>query len=367
MQYLFSYFWAPPQHSILLIALACILGIGLQSCIPSFLLCLPIIFLCILLCTDHKQLIHCLLISFGAAFLYEYQIQSHEYVMQQLAQQSCLELKLIDKEPIAHSPLYKEWCTAEIYNFCGIFPWKIYIYSMAPSDYIPGDIVKIGNCKLPAKKKNDFTNYLCKEHVAGTLFLSKDHKIELINRPTQSITRWLWQKRNAMLEIFCKNSSQSTLELASCIFWGNRTIIKQNPDIKESFKKIGIVHYLARSGLHLIIFMFVWQVLLSLLCISHRKKLCILIVLCCGYYILTWSSVSFIRALAAFALGSIAMLSKQRTSILYLLCLIAIVLLLYNPIQLLFLDFQLTFGLTFTLIWHNYVESKALLGITKSS
>ena len=192
----------------------------------------------ILLVTQSTQAIsHVLSLSFllfFAAFLYEYQAQNHAHAMQQIANTNSLSIKIIDKESIQHNRRYKEWIIGEMQNAslsstlpC-MSPWKVYIYLPKESSWLPGDTLEITNDCMPPIKKNDFSWFLCKENVAATLFLSAKNKVQLIHRPTQSITRWLWQKRKNMLDIFEQHTSSTAFELASCIFWGNRTIIKKN-------------------------------------------------------------------------------------------------------------------------------------------
>jgi len=366
MYYFASCFWQPPNHPIIAATLACIIGIAVQSQLTLFILLIPIALLAILLVEQNTQTIpHALSLSFllfFAALLYEYQAQNHTHIMQQMAHANSLTVKIIDKESIKHNRRYKEWIIGEIQNAslspmlpC-MSPWRVYIYQTQESSYLPGDTLEITNDHTPAIKKNDFSWFLCKENVAATLFLTAKNKVQLTHRPTQSITRWLWQKRKNMLAIFEQHTSSTAFELASCIFWGNRTIIKQNPETKELFKKVGIVHYLARSGLHLIVFMFIWQILFKLFYFSYRKKKIVLLVIGLLYFILTWPSISFFRAFFLFAFFTVATLNQMRTNIFYLLCLVCILFLTYNPMQLFFLDFQLTFGLTCALIWHNHVE-----------
>ncbi len=366
MYYFTSRFWHPPHHPIITATIACIVGIALQSQFSLFVLLIPIALLAILHVEQKTQIIpHALPISFllfFAAFFYEYQAQNHAHIMQQITHTDSLTVKIIDKESIKHNRRYKEWIIGEIKNtdLSPTLPfmssWKIYIYQTKESSWLPGDILEITNDRMPSIKKNDFSWFLCKENVAATLFLSAKNKVQLIHRPTQSITRLLWQKRKNMLDIFEQHTSSAAFELASCIFWGNRTIIKQNPETKELFKKIGIVHYLARSGLHLIVFIFIWQLLFKAFCFAYRKKRITLLIIGLLYFFLTWPSVSFFRAFSLFAFFTIAVLNRMRTNIFYLLCLACTLFLVYNPMQLFFLDFQLTFGLTCALIWHNHVE-----------
>ena len=113
---------------------------------------------------------------------------------------------------------------------------------------------------------------------------------------------------------------------------------------KDYFKQWGISHYLARSGLHVVIFVMIWQTLLALLPLPLRTKNLFLILLIICYALLSWSSVSFERALLMFLLYRIACLLGYASHYIHVITLTT--LRTYpQSIASLFFDFQLSFGL----------------------
>jgi len=363
MQFFYSYFWRLPHHSILTATVACIVGILAQSATPAFVAIVPIAFFLLLLLKDTRTIIAALTpvcIAFIAGLSYEYKSQSHTKVVQLLSTTPSLPVFITNKDRIIHRR-YKERieCSATQLPLHIARPWKIFLYAPQETPWLPGDTVLLENCRIKPSKNTEFNSFMCKENIAATLFLSpQQNTLSLIERPEWSLTRLLWEKRNAMIEQLAQQLSPEAFELSSCIFWGNRDIIKNSPQTKELFKHVGITHYLARSGLHLIIFIVVWQALLNALLLPYQLKKIILFCIGTLYLIFTWPSISFFRAFALFALLTAITLNRQRAHPLYLLCCICIFLLVCNPMHLFFLDFQLTFGLTGALIWHNHVESQ---------
>jgi competence protein ComEC len=164
-----------------------------------------------------------------------------------------------------------------------------------------------------------------------------------------------------MDQLFCK-MSKKTSAFFSSLFLGYKKVDEREMSLlKEHFKWWGISHYLARSGLHMVIFSFVLHLFLRVIPITFLYKQIILLVLSLLYFFLSFPSVSFNRAFLTFLLFKMCILTQQQTHPLHLFTLTTFIILLINPWQLFFLDFQLSFGLTFALIWLNHLKSKQKL------
>ncbi len=217
------------------------------------------------------------------------------------------------------------------------------------------DKIHLKNITLSApQKKNisgnqDFQDYLLKEKIAGTYF-SQKLSYQLLHRPKFSIKRWLYKKKDSLLESMKEKLSWPALSLYSCIFLGNK---KQSLSYLQSSRHLfsywGISHYLARSGIHLILLILIWKILLGLFPIPFYLKHILLLMFCSTYAALSWSSISFTRAILIFLAYEIGKLLNRQSTLLHLLSLTCFMILLFNPLQLFFLDFQLSFALTFAL------------------
>lgn len=196
----------------------------------------------------------------------------------------------------------------------------------------------------------NYKRYLIKEQLLG--HINSNRPFKLIKRPHYSFNRWLTQKRNALLTKASQQLSPQTFTLFASIFWGKKELDPAQMDpIKDHFKVWGILHYLARSGLHLLLFVILWGWLLSWAPLPFNAKQIFMAFLIIGYHLLSWPSISFIRSIVLFLFYKICLLYDLQINTLHLLALTCIIILVINPFQLFFLDFQLSFGLTFALAW----------------
>jgi competence protein ComEC len=190
------------------------------------------------------------------------------------------------------------------------------------------------------------------------LFLEKFDYI-LISRPEWSISKTISTLKEQTLQEIAYKMDRHAFKLYSSLFLGNRTIVKKEMETtKESFKAWGLSHYLARSGLHLVIFVLIWHFILGLVPISYFFKQCFIIFLILIYATLSWSSVSFERALLMFLLYKFCLAHKVPIYYIHLITLATLIILLFNPLELFFLDFQLSFGITFALAWFNSIQAE---------
>lgn len=227
------------------------------------------------------------------------------------------------------------------------------------------DHILIRNLSSKKAKNNDFERYLIKEGINATLFM---HKLDFdfLERPQHSFSRFVHEQRTRIIHAFKKKLSRNSFALVTSIFLGYKATIKKTlNNLKEPFKLWGVSHYLARSGLHLVIFVAIWAFVLNKLPIIFWLKELFILLLCSLYFLLSWSSISFIRALALFIGYKTCTFTRVRPNFLHLLTLVSCAVVLYNPCQLFFLDFQLSFGLTLALAWIGNTQTQAT-ALTKS-
>lgn len=231
---------------------------------------------------------------------------------------------------------------------------SIYVYIARIRDLLRvADNIEIQDITIKSAQYNDFGLHLLKEGISGTAFVGTLHAT-LIERPTYSFMRCIHEKRTVLLESLSKKMNPQTASLYASLFLGNRTLGKAYiNDLVEHFRYWGISHHLARSGLHLVIFAITWERLFRYLPLAYIYRQFILFALGIVYYVLSWSSISFIRAFSCFMLYKCSNFFHVSSHVVYTLVLVCAAVLIYNPIQLFFLDFQLSFALTFALAWFN--------------
>ena len=233
-------------------------------------------------------------------------------------------------------------------------PTKLFCYNSEPTSLRAGDVIKLKNVRLQIPKQKtslsgntSFCDYLISQGVCATLFLKRpDYKILTTKR---NFSLWLANKRAAMFESLKSKMQPKTFSLFSSIFLGNK-----NETITAATKtKFGywcILHQLARSGLHIAIFIAVWTIILSFVPLPIIMRLLILIFLTLLYAMLSWPGISFFRALWLYMLYQLGVILNKQTNLFYLIFVITILFLCINPMQLFSLGFQLSFGLTIALI-----------------
>lgn len=229
----------------------------------------------------------------------------------------------------------------------------ITVYLEMPVTARVSDIIASDSIILRYTNNNSYKQYLIKEGIAASVFL-KNQKITVIPNQQFSIKSWLHQKRKTLTDQLRGKMSVFTFSLFSTIFLGYKhSDAASKQEIAQDFKIWGIMHYLARSGLHLVLFIMLWKFLFDFLPLSFLSKQLIMISLVSVYLAFSWSSVSFNRALVTFLLYKTCSMLDLPINAVHLLALVCGAVLLYNPYQLFFLDFQLSFALTFALAWFN--------------
>jgi len=275
---------------------------------------------------------------------------------------SCLQATIIDRTPASHR-FMKECLTIsdlsvrcdEQRQFC-FARGRVQIYAARLPKVRIGDTIQLDDIKIKPPKKNGFGTYLMRNGVVGTLFAPRPD-ITIIHRPVWLIWRSIWEKRDAMLRQMKEELSPQSFALYAALFLGNRAVCRAELDrLTPAFQQWGIMHYLARSGLHLVIFAAVWTFLFRFLPIPLLLKQLALVLLAIVYALLSWTSLSFMRAFAVFLIYQACGMLRVPFHFLYSLTLVCFLVVLINPVQVLFLDFQLSFALTFALGWFNLLR-----------
>jgi len=216
-----------------------------------------------------------------------------------------------------------------------------------------GDTIEIHNVLLKPST-GPFKEYLVKEDILASLFITH-FSYNLVHSPHYSVHRWLWNMRERLVNNLSKKLSAPVHAFFCALFLGNRSRDKHEVEtISDQFKQWGAVHYMVRAGLHLVMFVGMWYALLSFIPIPFAAKQILMLLLCLLYYVLSCSSIAFLRALLTFLFYRGAILLNLNTHSLHIISLVTLLVLLINPTQLFFLDFQLSFAVTFALAWFNH-------------
>jgi len=223
-----------------------------------------------------------------------------------------------------------------------------FISPYIPLAYFPGTCINISYAALKYPHKDAIRTYLMKKNINGTIFLS--YKPRIISCPSlgikDGINRWQFRKKSSFLRSFKGLLSSDAYTLFGLILFGQSAEkTPQGDQLIELHATWGISHLLARSGIHLWIILFILSIALSFF--SHPiTRTVIQVTVLLLYTLLTWTSVSFARALFMWLVFGIAYMQKYKTHTINTLALAASLFLLYNPLYLFSLDFVLSFGFT---------------------
>jgi|SaaInlStandDraft_4_1057021.scaffolds.fasta_scaffold07062_3 competence protein ComEC len=245
--------------------------------------------------------------------------------------------------------------------------FKMIIYLQQATQICEFDMIKIkqieirnNSTKTSLTKKPSFKDFLKKEGFLTSLFLSNiEH--EILQPPLRSFRKTLSELRTKIISSLKQKLKPISFYFFSTIFLGNSQYNNKLLSQKKYFSFWGILHYLARSGLHIALFILLWKWLLSFFPLPVFFKHLFLIFLCATYFLLSWPSISFIRALSIFLLFEIGTLCWYQINVFNLLLFTGFIILLLNPTQLFFLDFQLSFSLSIALAWKFQKKSPVLI------
>ncbi|MBL4587901.1 ComEC/Rec2 family competence protein [Candidatus Babeliales bacterium] len=334
----------------------------------SFLLyfCIAISFCIALYAIVHRQYRYSFMIgSFLAGMLV---MQVHEHMRQEysllISQAESIEGRIVETSKVQEKP----WLSVHtivvdtVDNQHLYFTGKIKCTIARSSGYQLYDVVSIYK-KRQKKRSNKkvFDLFLAKEGLWGWLFVDVDsmQKIDHINSWAGSYFLLIKERVRSLYH----QLSEPAKTLYGSIFLGIDRVLPSD-DLKRSFNQWGIVHYLARSGLHIMIFVFVWKMIFYYLFGIRRSWFYFVFPFVAIYASCTPNSISFMRGVWSFLFLIGALLLKRPYHLPHLLVCLAIIFLTCNPYSLFFLDFQLSFGLTYTLLclqeayYTAYVQNK---------
>lgn len=192
----------------------------------------------------------------------------------------------------------------------------------------------------------DYVSYLKRKGVTGTAYVgSKNWSVKGHNHDKS----WIQHLQDYRETVIDKYRSLGFKGDALAVLSALTTGLKDDlsDEIRETYSIAGVSHVLALSGLHVgLIYGFLLLLLTPLWKrTSYAKPLSICIIICTlwGFAIFTGLSTSVVRSTIMFSVHAIALLREERPATLHILALTAFGMLLYNPLWLFDVSFQLSF------------------------
>lgn len=164
-----------------------------------------------------------------------------------------------------------------------------------------------------------------------------------------------------------KSLTGDTLKLFNALFLGIKEKSKEGLILQHNSIYWGAAHHMARSGIHLAILFALIMFFFLYIPIRYIYKYWFIMIALAGYTAISNPTISFIRALIMIIAHILCKLLNHKASSLHIITLATTATLLCNPLQLFFLDFQLSFGITYIIVWLFYIKKKQTIVFTKSN
>lgn len=206
------------------------------------------------------------------------------------------------------------------------------------------------------KPKNPFqfnyNSYLKHRNVYHQLYLNKNELLTL-NYTENSIDSYSDSFRNT-INIRLKNAgfNKDALSIINALLLGQRQDI--SPEIYNNYVNAGVIHVLAVSGLHVgiiyLILSFLLRPLHRFIYGKHIIKPALIILFLLAFAFITRLSPSVTRAVTMFSIITLAQFLKRPTNIYNTLTISAFVMLLFKPIYLFDVGFQMSYLAVFAIV-----------------
>ena len=221
-----------------------------------------------------------------------------------------------------------------------------------------GDRMELtGFLNIPNDAKNpsqfDYRNYL-KNHKTFSVFYVKSSNWKEISGPQKPGLKFLQHlnnKRHDIIEIHKQYVKSPNVEVLGGIVFGDDAINPPN-EIKTSFINSGLLHILAASGMNVSIIFGMWFFIANLFRFNYRFTILFGAVLVAMYTLMTGMGPSVLRAALMIEFVLFGKLIDRDADSIALIFFVAMVLLLYNPAMITDVGFQLSFVVTFALMFY---------------
>lgn len=235
-------------------------------------------------------------------------------------------------------------------------------WSKLNKEIFPGDEILVQSTILPLQKplnpyQFDYSKYLNRRKIHYMIYQNQDYQqIKISNSLRNKASVFKNFIHNKMIE---NGYKKSTADLVGAMLLGDRT--EMDPEIENDFRRTGVVHLLAISGLHVMMVYSIFMILLyPLRFLRNGKTIRILMSL-----LLIWSFVSFVdfrppvfRSALMISIYYIIILLTRKPNIYHTLLFSSFVLLIYNPNFLFDPGFLLSYSAVFFIVYFNPVYRK---------
>lgn len=224
-----------------------------------------------------------------------------------------------------------------------------------------GDKITLTADNYPAKNEMNPGNFSYKYYLKSCgICMSLSSDVMRIRSVQSGKFHKLYNLRNRISENLFKYLPYNEASLANALVTGSKNELSE--DLKSDFKKSGVYHIVAVSGLHLDIFiLFMSYIYMQIKAKNHKKQYIILIsnIAVAGFvYMFTGFGVSVARAALMTIILSISAITYRKYSSVHALFAAAAILFLHSPHTILNTSCQLSFLATFGILVSAFIITK---------
>lgn len=262
---------------------------------------------------------------------------------------------IIDKQPTGREA-YPYRATLDIHSIispnCAPFaqPCRIRIDMRHDTPELTyGTCITLSHVLLFTRQAEHLEQHCAKQRILCNGKTTHDNATTIVAQKNATVAHQWHALRNTLIQGALQQFSAQTFSLVATMFLGYPLPNQAHNAPRELFGWWGLNHLLARSGLHLIMFLIVLSAFLACLPLAFFIKQGLTLVIIGAYSLMSWPSVSFMRAVSMMMLYGACLFTRAAPHALHIISCVALGTLWYQPLYLFSLDFQLSFALTFTL------------------
>lgn len=235
---------------------------------------------------------------------------------------------------------------------------KIMLYIKADSlkSVYSGDVLALQTKLQPIKKMLNpglfnYENYLAKKQIYHQVY-TNFREATILTKETSLHSLAARLQTNIRLKLKKQGFANNELAIINALLLGYRLDVSK--EMYADFASAGVIHILAISGLHIGILLFflsfIFKPFEQLKNGSLYKSLLIILLLWC-FAFFTGLSPSVVRAVAMFSFFAYALNRKKQTNTTHVLIVSMFFILLFNPLFVFDVGFQLSYTAVFAIIW----------------
>ena len=226
-----------------------------------------------------------------------------------------------------------------------------------------GATIHVDRIYWPNRPTQRQSLYLLSQRLSATLFIRNNPITVLSEHCTYpAYLKLLWPRwRYHITQRLRKKMSPECFQFFNSFFLG--APLEDTPftqTLKNDLQRWGLLHFLARSGFHVILMATLWRYILQLLPLTYGLVNFLVCILLLIFWLISWPAASFYRAIASFIIGQFLAFKTGIMFPLHTLTLVCYIMLLLNPFFLFFLGFQLSFLLSAVLILLGEIKRREL-------